>query len=706
MKIRSFLTFAAATALAATGMVVAAGPASAATCMITNATSPMQSANPDWVDIASLGGTCTDNGDGTVTVVADLTLYDSVLKSNGDLRQANWSVSIGGTTKSLLGSLSLPQAGISLLNGDTTVRFTFTAIAATTLCDVGLYAFTTTDNPNAQIKKDELSTGATGGVCSPPVGNVTLTYDALGGTPTPTSVTVAAGSTVTVAAAPSKAGYTFAGWSTAADSSVEYAAGASLVLMTSMTLYAVWSPVGCVDCYTITPSGGSAPALWFDPGQQTGTYPYAISTVLKNTGGAATSYTWTCTANTGVTGTPASPSATLPTFSGTPTADGQCDVTATGPYGNASASFKYNVLYLAPIIAINPASQNLDPGASVSPVISATGGPVTKYTVECTPNTGVTGTPSGTATLPVISGKPTASGKCVVTATGPGGTSTATYSWTVKVAPTVACGSARVVSVTPGTASLTVAPSTATVSVSALGAGIGGAQVMPNAIWFFAKPGFSGNTTVKVTASNDGLTASCDAAVVVVPAPVVQPHYTPIRIDWTSVVWVASPNAVSYKVYANGDEVCSVTAPRCNVKAIYGPADDLLVKAVGNDGTESTLVPAEYWPDSFVQIGVVNFDENVSTFDAKARAQLKAIVAIITQHGFTKVLAAGNTDNQGGSNNAVPLSRARAKAVGAWIDAKVQPELTLVWYANNWPVATNATKWGQAKNRRTDVSVM
>jgi uncharacterized repeat protein (TIGR02543 family) len=89
---------------------------------------------------------------------------------------------------------------------------------------------------------------------------VTVTYDANGGTGTPGSSRVYAGENVTVpgAGGMSRSGYIFAGWNTiAGGGGAGYAEGSILTVTTSMTLYAQWSAVQSAYTVTYDANGGS-----------------------------------------------------------------------------------------------------------------------------------------------------------------------------------------------------------------------------------------------------------------------------------------------------------------------------------------------------------------------------------------------------------------------------------------------------------------
>ena len=99
------------------------------------------------------------------------------------------------------------------------------------------------------------------------INTVTLTYDPQGGTGQPGNQTGNAASNVTVSStAPTRDGYTFVKWNTAADGSgTDYAGGATYTLPNSgtATLYAQWQ----INTVTLTydPQGGTG-----QPGNQTG----------------------------------------------------------------------------------------------------------------------------------------------------------------------------------------------------------------------------------------------------------------------------------------------------------------------------------------------------------------------------------------------------------------------------------------------------
>lgn len=370
----------------------------------------------------------------------------------------------------------------------------------------------------------------------------------------------------------------------------------------------------------------------------------------------------------------------------------------------------------APSIRFEPSSMTVKDGKPVSSTL-VVDGQITSYSsIVCTPNTGVTGKLDATTGLPVISGTPTANGECTVTATGPGGSTKATFYYTVLAVLKVLCNATGTPSSTtgivPGSLAVSAVPADAggRISVTALGTGIARANLEAYAggkLTYQAAPGFSGNSNVTLTGSLNGDDTKCVAPVVINPDPAFGGYYGLTGAMNTNITWVASQNATGYVVTANGSEVCRTDAKTviCDVKRILGPKDQVLIQALGNDGTKSVIIPAVYRPGGWVYAGTVNFASGKSTLSAAGIKQAEKIVALLERAGFTEVRAIGNTDGQGGSKGAIGLSKARVARVSAWLKGKLDVSVEAQYDGHLYPIASNSTAAGQAQNRRVDIWV-
>ena len=115
---------------------------------------------------------------------------------------------------------------------------------------------------------------------------------------------------------------------------------------------------------------------------------------------------------------------------------------------------------------------------------------------------------------------------------------------------------------------------------------------------------------------------------------------------------------------------------------------------------------------SIAQTGTVNvygihFDTGSSKLRNDSMPALNAILGRINGRPGSKWTIEGHTDNQGSDALNIPLSKARAASVVAWLTGhgitadRLQPE----GFGSTRPVADNATASGRALNRRVEVSL-
>lgn len=194
-------------------------------------------------------------------------------RTNGVLR--DWSVIINGSTVASgqynidhVTDVRTIKSGTTTINKSTSYQtISFSLSFGFNLTWSGVYGGTKT---------------ASGSIGVSAKTSYTISYNANGGSGAPSSQTKWAGDTIYLSGSyPSRTGYTFKGWSTSTDSSVEYYAGSAYSANASITLYAVW------QAYTYTVSynanGGSGA-----PGSQTKTY--GVNLTLSGTRPTRTNY--------------------------------------------------------------------------------------------------------------------------------------------------------------------------------------------------------------------------------------------------------------------------------------------------------------------------------------------------------------------------------------------------------------------------------
>jgi OmpA-OmpF porin, OOP family len=103
----------------------------------------------------------------------------------------------------------------------------------------------------------------------------------------------------------------------------------------------------------------------------------------------------------------------------------------------------------------------------------------------------------------------------------------------------------------------------------------------------------------------------------------------------------------------------------------------------------------------------IHFDTGSSKLRADSLPALNAVLGLINGRAGSNWVISGHTDNQGSDALNIPLSKARAGSVIAWLTAhgvaagRLEPE----GFGSTRPVADNATAGGRALNRRVEVAL-
>jgi uncharacterized repeat protein (TIGR02543 family) len=266
------------------------------------------------------------------------------------------------------------------------------------------------------------------------------------------------------------------------------------------------------------------------------------------------------------------------------------------------------------------------------------------------------------------------------------------------------------------TAGTTPAPTTESSNplkqTSFTGNGIAKVNVRDEEITVVAKPGFSGNTVVKVIVENDDMISEITANVTVLPLAPVNPVAKPLNEEKTRITWARSPNAIGYEVKQNGELICKTTAISCVVPFVVPKTPALEIISLGRDKTVSPPVaarvsappvPVKIIPDIAL---VINFDTNRYNIDATDRALIQGFARDVVKYGYKEIDISGHTDSRGGVDNNV-LSANRAKAARDYLLTLVPDlKITIGAFADAISVAPNSTAAGMAANRRAEFRVV
>jgi outer membrane protein OmpA-like peptidoglycan-associated protein len=109
-----------------------------------------------------------------------------------------------------------------------------------------------------------------------------------------------------------------------------------------------------------------------------------------------------------------------------------------------------------------------------------------------------------------------------------------------------------------------------------------------------------------------------------------------------------------------------------------------------------------------VVLNNIFFETNKYDLKPESRVELKKLIGFLNTNKGVKIELGGHTDNTGGKELNISLSKNRAKAVYDYlIENGINAErLSYKGYADEEPVASNESAGGRAKNRRTEFKIV
>lgn len=111
--------------------------------------------------------------------------------------------------------------------------------------------------------------------------------------------------------------------------------------------------------------------------------------------------------------------------------------------------------------------------------------------------------------------------------------------------------------------------------------------------------------------------------------------------------------------------------------------------------------------DKKICLYTINFETAKSTLDKTSLTYLDQIVSLLNNFATTKMKINGHTDNVGSEDYNIKLSEDRALAVYNYIITKgaFKERLSYAYYGTKYPILSNDTEEGRAKNRRVEFEV-
>lgn len=108
-----------------------------------------------------------------------------------------------------------------------------------------------------------------------------------------------------------------------------------------------------------------------------------------------------------------------------------------------------------------------------------------------------------------------------------------------------------------------------------------------------------------------------------------------------------------------------------------------------------------------VMPGDVTFETDSASLNSDFFGVLDSVALVLNEYKSTLVTVAGHTDSTGTDQHNQALSEKRATTVAMYLNGRgVVPErLAAIGHGEKYPVASNATADGRAKNRRVEITL-
>ena len=170
-------------------------------------------------------------------------------------------------------------------------------------------------------------------------------------------------------------------------------------------------------------------------------------------------------------------------------------------------------------------------------------------------------------------------------------------------------------------------------------------------------------------------------------------------------------NILYTDMYAGGARFYMTAQKGSQWVNLYVVSDAYELWAVKQKQMEQVMkANAEGWAEQVNQAGRVtlygiNFDTGKATIRPDSEPVLNEVAKMLQANSSWAMLVAGHTDNNGGKEMNLGLSRQRAEAVTAWLAGHGVDKARLVpaGFGDTRPLAENTNEEGRQKNRRVDL---
>lgn len=133
-----------------------------------------------------------------------------------------------------------------------------------------------------------------------------------------------------------------------------------------------------------------------------------------------------------------------------------------------------------------------------------------------------------------------------------------------------------------------------------------------------------------------------------------------------------------------------------------------LSEKVNADSVNKDIYLTPITPGAVIRFNCIFFEFDKATFLPGSQTDMKRMLEIINKYKFNSFEIHGHTDSEGSEKYNLMLSRARATAVLNYLlqNGASKEKLSIRFFGESQPVATNATEEGRALNRRVELKIV
>ena len=237
------------------------------------------------------------------------------------------------------------------------------------------------------------------------------------------------------------------------------------------------------------------------------------------------------------------------------------------------------------------------------------------------------------------------------------------------------------------------------------GYGIQKISISGSSITIWPVAGFLGKTSLLLTQAGAGGVVNIIQPIEVISLKKFSVNVKVKKFMAPEVSWQSIPGVTEYKITSFGQNVCASIKNFCKSSIPLGPKSILDIRAYKGK-VMNNLISIKPRVVASSIVDTIRFSSGSFKLNQNEVNSLSKLGGQLRKLGYSKLIVEGHADSSTGLNN-VELSRARAKEVKLLLQSII-PDAVISTKAKSdrFPIASNKTEAGKAKNRRVEIRVV